>query len=125
MIIKIPFKTPTVNHLYGRHGNRSYLKPEAKKLKAQIVEIGGYFNDYLPLIHKRFPSPLRVRIEVHEDWYCKNGSVKKKDIDNRAKFMLDSVFEGLGIDDKFIFSLELVKVQDVSEYAVVHIEPIA
>ena len=39
MIIRIPFKTPTVNHLYGHHGNRKYLKPEAKKLREKIKEL--------------------------------------------------------------------------------------
>ena len=37
--IKIPFKTPTINHLYGQRGFRKYLKPEAKILRKGIKEI--------------------------------------------------------------------------------------
>ena len=46
--IKIPFKTPTINHLYGQRGVRKFLKPEAKKLREEIREI--IINTEIPLI---------------------------------------------------------------------------
>mgnify|MGYP000005630313 CR=1 FL=1 len=74
MKFKIPFKTPTVNHLYGRKGFRSYLKPEAKKLREEIKEI--IINSSFPLFSEE-DRPLKVNVEIHEDWFCKNGSVKR------------------------------------------------
>ena len=39
MEIKIPFKTPSINHLHGHNKfGAFYLKPEAKKLKGALIE---------------------------------------------------------------------------------------
>ena len=66
---------------------------------------------------------LKVNIKIYEDWYCKNGAVKKKDIANREKFLIDAVFEALCLDDKFIFQEEIVKVQSLhEEKAIINIE---
>lgn len=65
---------------------------------------------------------LKVNILIFEDWYCKNGSVKKKDVANREKFLIDAVFEALGIDDRFIFIERIEKIQSASEKAIIDIE---
>ena len=130
MIITIPFKTPTINHLYWHRGNVKILTSEAKKLREKIEVLCTGMTE--PEIHG---IPLKVRVEIHEEWYCQNGSVKKRDIANREKFLVDSVFKAIGIDDKFIFELTMVKVQPtrhavnnvdykVDEKAVVTIEVI-
>lgn len=122
--IKIPFKTPTVNHLYGRRMNQSrpYLKPEAKKLREEIKEKIFEF----PFHEKElFNKRLRVTTSIHENWLTKKGEVKRKDIANREKFLIDTVFEALALDDKFIFEHNLVKVQDYEhEFAMIKIEVI-
>ena len=122
MIIKIPFKTPSANKLYGktfRH-NSVYLRPEAKKLKQEIhdIVIHELAHNYDLGKHNIF----RVVIEIHEDWYYKNGNVKKMDLANREKFLIDSVFEAIGIDDKNIFEYTMKKIQDKEEYANITIE---
>lgn len=117
--IKLPFKTPTINHLYGQHGYRKYLKKEAKELREQINE--------LVLSHQEDvrEKKLRVTIEIYENWYTLKGKVKKKDIANREKFLVDSVFNALGVDDKFIFEHIMIKKQsEDEEYAIVKIEEI-
>jgi len=118
--IKIPFKTPTVNHLYGRAGIRSYLKPEAKKMREEITSIiikqGLQYP--LDLIGKN----LKVIVEVYEDWYTKKGTVKRKDVSNREKFLIDSVMNAIGIDDKFIFNHSMIKCQSEEEYCLIKIE---
>ena len=124
MNIKIPFKTPTVNHLYGHHGSRMYLKAEAKRLREEIEDIviqtlseGGHnLNDI------KNEVPLKVEVYIHESWYANNGNVRRTDVANREKFLLDSVFNALGIDDKFIFSHTMIKVDSEEELAVVSIE---
>ena len=70
-------------------------------------------------------TPLKVVIEVHEDWYTKKQIVRRIDIANREKFLVDSVFNALGIDDKFIFEHTMRKIQDTEEFSIIEIEAIA
>ena len=65
---------------------------------------------------------LSVRVEIYEDWHTKKGAVKKKDVANREKFLIDSVFKALELDDCFIFEHVMRKVQSVEEKAVIAIE---
>ncbi len=119
MIIKIPFKTPTVNHLYGRHAKGfMFVKQEAKDLKEEIRKI--VLKD-ISLIIPNLNDGLRVEVEIHENWYSKKRTVLRKDIANREKFLIDSVFDALGIDDKYIFEHKLIKVQDSEEYSLIKI----
>lgn len=111
--ITLPFATPTVNHLYGQRpggfGRARYIKPEAKEIRKEIEEI----IHNLPIKEENFLNKkLKVTVEIHEDWFCKNGTVKRKDVANREKFLIDSVFGALGMDDKFIFEHSISKVQD-------------
>jgi len=115
MIITIPFKTPTINHLYWHKGNIKIIKKEARELREKIKEI----VDNLPIII--MAGNLKVNIDIHEDWLCKDGSVKRKDILNREKFLVDSVFDALGIDDKYIYEHTMRKVQSKKEFAIVTI----
>lgn len=121
MRIEIPFKTPTINHLYGQRGFRKFLTKEAKDLRLKIKEC-------VALAIPReiiWPKKIRVTTFIYEDWMYKNGEVAKKDIGNREKFLIDSIFEELGLDDKYIFEHLMVKVQDyVQEKAIILIEPI-
>ena len=119
MEIKIPFKTPTINHLYWHRGNIKIMKTEAKKLRKEIKEIVQADTCGLYDIQD---CKLSVQCEIHEDWMCKNGSVKRIDISNREKFLIDSVFEALGIEDKFIFEHRMIKVQDKEEFSIIKIE---
>jgi len=97
------------------------MKTEAKKIRKEIIEIVW---DSLPFVCSNLNNGLRVEVKVHEDWLCKNGSIKKKDIMNREKFLIDSVFEGLGIDDKYIFEHTMKKVQSKEEKVIIKIEEI-
>jgi len=118
MIFIVPFKTPTINHLYGQHGVRKYLKPEAKELREKIKEIID--NSGIDPVREP-PVKLEVHVRIFEDWLCKNGSVKRKDVSNREKFLIDSVFDALGIDDKMIFKHTMEKVQSNEEEAWIEI----
>ena len=111
MRIEIPFKTPTINHLYGQHGFRKYLKPEAKRMREQIEEVVK--SQPRDLFENEIA--LKIVVEIYEDWMTKTGTVKRKDISNREKFLIDSVFEALEIDDKYIFEHIMKKVQSRTE----------
>ena len=118
--IKIPFKTPTVNNLYTPWKGRMILKKEARKIKEAInyivdQTIGNVFKN-------RIDTKLKVKIEIHENWYTLKGDVKRKDIANREKFLVDSIFESLGLEDKYIFEHSMKKVQSKEEFAIIKIE---
>jgi len=117
MKITIPFKTPSINHLYGSRGFRKFLTKEAKELREEIINICNKAI-WDPLENTK----LKVIVEIHEDWNTKKGEVKRKDISNREKFLIDSIFQGLNLDDKFIFEHTMIKVQDVREFALITIE---
>jgi len=117
MIIKIPFKTPTVNHIYFNWNNRRILTKEARELKKEILEIVQKVKQ--PFNKKTF---LEVNVKIYEDWFTKKGEIKRKDISNREKFLIDSIFEALGLDDKQIFIHTMKKKQSSKEYAEIIIE---
>lgn len=118
--IEIPIKTPSINHLYGhtRFGSM-YIKPEAKKIRKEIEEmlltqIGTSFEHVNDVM-------LKVDVEIHENWYTQKGEIKRVDLANREKFLIDSIFEAMGLDDKLIFEHSMKKVQDDKERAIVRI----
>jgi len=120
MKIKIPFRTPSINHLHGHNKfGAFYLKPEAKKLRKEIKEI--IVNQAFPLFAQE-EVPLKVMVEINENWFTKKGKVARKDSNNREKFLVDSIFDALGIDDKFIFEHTMKKIQSDKEFAIVTIE---
>jgi Holliday junction resolvase RusA-like endonuclease len=124
MKIILPFKTPTINHLYWHRGNIKIMKTEAKELREKIIELINkkiFKHEIEYLVDKE----LKVRIEIYEDWYNKDLTVKKKDIQNREKFLVDSVFNALDIDDKYVFECSFIKKQcDNDEYSIVFIDEI-
>lgn len=115
MMFTIPFKTPTVNHLYGNWRGRVVLKTTAKILREKIFALVDDLDK--KEINKLKDQELLVCVWVHENWYTKKGTVAKKDVANREKFLIDSVFKALDLDDKMIFSHSMMKVQDTKEYA--------
>ena len=113
MIIEIPFKTPTINHLYYHRGNIKILKKEARELRKRIYEL----ITPKPELNK----PLKVEIEVYENWFTLKNDVKRKDVFNREKFLIDSVFKALEVDDKFIFEITIKKKQSEKEKSIIKI----
>ena len=124
MIITIPFKTPTINHLHGFWRGHVVLKAAAKRLKKEIKEIieKAEDNNISGIINNVSGIKLKVHADIYEDWYYKNGAICRKDIANREKFLIDAVFDALLIDDKHIFESSFRKVQSDEEKAIITIE---
>jgi Holliday junction resolvase RusA-like endonuclease len=100
------------------------LKKEARELKEKIKWI---VNDTDSLIKgiagNCHDLKLRLDVYIYEDWFYQNGDVSRKDICNREKFLIDSIFEAMGIDDKYIFEQTIRKVQSITEEkAIINIE---
>lgn len=117
--ITIDRKTPSVNHLYGHNRfGHFYLKKEGKDLRKYIFDkINGSISR--EVLETFFNVKLSVKVEIYENWYTKKGDVKKKDIANREKFLIDSVFNALGLDDCFVFEHTMIKVQSDEEKAII------
>lgn len=125
MELILPFKTPSINSLYWHRGNIKIMKSEAKKIREAIFDIvveklseNGYKDELRG-------KELRVETHVYENWYNKsNGLIKKKDVANREKFLIDSVFKALDIDDSHIFEHKIKKINSEKEFVKVIIEPL-
>jgi Holliday junction resolvase RusA-like endonuclease len=120
--ITIDKKTPSVNHLYGHNRlGHFYLKKEGRELREYIS------NKIKNTISKekleQFKNiQLIVSVNIFENWFTKKGTVRRIDIANREKFLIDSVFNALGLDDCFIFEHVMRKVQSEYEKAVITIQ---
>ena len=79
--IIIPEKTPTVNKLYYHRGNMKILTTEARKLRERILKICNKIDQKSFSILKDYQ--LEIDVEIHEDWFTKNNTVKKKNVLNR------------------------------------------
>lgn len=118
--ITIPFKTPTTNTLYYVSRGRLVKSSNGRLFAARIKKIVEDLN------LECLSGKLGVIINVHEDWYCKNGKLKKEDVVNREKLIIDSIFSAFpGMDDSQIFTITLNKVQDSEEFAEVSIREIS
>ena len=121
LTINIPFKTPTINHLYGFRGYHKFMTKEGRELRKTIIERTKELIKYIDMTQYE-GRPLEVTIAIHENWFTKKGVVARKDIDNRSKFIQDSVFEALDINDMYVFSHRIRKFQDDDEHAIVMID---
>ncbi len=111
MKLELPYKIDiSVNGMYYNRKKGRYLKPKALNLRARIIQDIRKLNITLRR-EKIEDEKLLVGIIFEEDWYYKNGEVRKADLDNRLKFVIDSVFSILGLDDKMIFELYARKLQ--------------
>jgi len=124
MIITIDMKTPSINHLYLQRGYHKFLTKEAKDLKKYIDEC-ILENTELDERDRLRDKKLRVEVIIYENWETKKGDVARKDVSNREKFLIDSIFNSLGLDDKYIFAHSMFKIQSSEEEkAVVYIEEV-
>lgn len=112
IVIEIPFKTESINHLYGFRGFRKFIKPEGKRIRKEIYNLIKKQNvDVSPFINKK----LKLKVEIYENWFTKKGDIYRKDVSNREKFQVDSIFNALGLDDKQIFHHTMIKKQSEDE----------
>jgi len=121
MRLEFPYKIAmSVNKMYYNARNGKVLRPEARNLRARVI------NDVINQIRDEKVCKFRkiiLKVEYLENWYYQNGEVIKKDLDNRLKFLIDSICMALGIDDKMIFKIVVEKIQhDEEEKCIVNLE---
>lgn len=97
---------PSMNSLYGiNYRTRSvYLTNDARywKSKAKLL-----------IPHYPIPSFGRIFIELQarNHWYCKNGNIRKADVHNLVKVVVDAISEKCGFDDSQVWSFSCNKVE--------------
>ena len=97
------------------------LSREAKHFKYQVKQYMGLWKrdlDELPLDKCYF----KVSIGIAQNWICKNGNLKKEDVQNMPKLLIDAVFEKLQVDDSRIIFMDTYKLQsDTDVYTTIEI----
>jgi crossover junction endodeoxyribonuclease RusA len=89
---------PTVNHYYGRRGNRTFIKKEGMKYRLAVQDIVTVAGNQMLM------GRLRVFIAIHP------ANRIRQDIDNRLKCLLDScTLAGVWEDDSQIDDLHIVR----------------
>ena len=58
---------------------------------------------------------FKISIGICQDFYCKNGNLKKQDIQNLDKLIIDAVFEKLGCDDSRVIEMLIYKIQSTTD----------
>jgi len=112
--IVIDRKTPTINHLYYHKGNIKVLSNEGREIR-RYIEKKVSEQISRESVEKLKNKKLSLKVEIFENWYTKKGKVRKKDLANREKFLIDSVFKSLGLDDSYIFEHTMFKIQGDEE----------
>lgn len=80
--IRIPFSTPSINHMYGARGFRKFIKPEGKKLREAILLLIKTLDLNVSCLKDK---KLSVEVYIYENWLTKKETVARKDISNREK----------------------------------------
>lgn len=93
---------------------QTYLSQEARSFKDKV-------KVHMPSHKLRLKGTDRLIMhnKYHADWYFKNGRIKKKDVQNLDRLLVDAVFKGLGIDDSNLFCVINEKVQSEKEKTIV------
>lgn len=115
---KIPLLPPSINTIYKINfvTRSTYKSKEAREFEKDCKLFTPVIRDI------KENKKVRTFIELHGDWFFKNGSFKKKDIQNLDKVLIDSIFDKLGVDDCQIWDHHLLKVQDTEEFTLITLE---
>lgn len=115
LVIEIPGLPPSVNKAYPSNKSGRRFKSSEYQQFCKLVE-SLMEECYTPV------GRLSVDIElISDDWYTKDGDARKRDCGNYSKTCLDAVFANLNVDDKWIWSETIRKVDGNDKRTVVRI----
>lgn len=122
MKFRIDHSPVSINQLYFQpKGSRSkVLTPLGREFKAKVVnDITLQLKSVTNLAYF-CDKTLKLELYYGSNWYNKDGTIKKKDISNYEKAVVDSLFDCLPqLDDSQIFRNCLNKVQSKTEFVVI------
>jgi len=115
----IPDLPTSCNRLYLiNYGHRVvYLSPAGHMYKNKVK---------LHMPPMEFPPNafFEVSLRFYGNWFFKNGKVKRADVQNLIKILIDALFERIGVDDSRIFAIAAFKEQSEVRKVEVRIEGI-
>lgn len=113
MVIRVeglPFP-PTMNHRMIPHRGRLILSPDHRAYK-NLLNL--YLHKKCLTTYHNFTSKKLNVTVIYEGpksaWFTKSGEIKKKDVENRHKGLLDVIMPYFDLDDSQIFEITIKKV---------------
>ena len=102
----LPVSPVSCNSLYNVmfHLKRVELKPEIRLWKTQIKQ-------FVPAWKTDKTGYIYFNADIYTETLFKNGKLKKLDLQNMEKALIDAICEKLGIGDEFIFEKRTRKIQ--------------
>ncbi len=109
MIFIVPMLPISVNAIYqiNHRQRRVYLHPKALMFKSQAK----MFMPPKPKWLKR-DTKVELMLVVFSNLYFKNGNVKKFDLQNLEKILIDAIAEKYGHDDCYVWKKKAKKSQE-------------
>lgn len=114
----IPLIPPSLNSLLNVMWGlrRVELKPEVRLWKSKAKE-------YVPKFKVESQEKVNVHLAIHSPrWITKDGKIRKSDVTNREKAILDAICEKQGWDDSQVWDRRIRKVEDEEEKVVCFLE---
>ncbi len=73
-------------------------------LQEQLQEVPSWVKE-----HANSQGTFKFEVFWYGEHWFKNGNPKRRDIDNRVKFLMDQTFKAIDVDDCHVFDLILRK----------------
>lgn len=110
---RLPSPPPSMNSLYNVifHQRRVVMKPEVAAWKTQM-------KMFVPRFSVTANDKVSMSCEVIQNWHFKNGKVKRQDVHNMSKVLVDLVAEKMGFDDSQVWSFTMSKTHSTKEACV-------
>lgn len=98
---EIPGLPGSLNQLYELNRPDSGLP--RKRLRAEWAIWKSKAKVYVPRCDWAKGKYLRIEMDFESpSWFYKNGGLRRRDVDNLEKLVLDTVFEKLDCDDSYV-----------------------
>jgi Holliday junction resolvase RusA-like endonuclease len=103
----LPSSPPSMNSAYNVlfAQRRVEMKPEVRRYKTLM-------KPYVKALEVKDDEVVWMRVSVAQDWNYKNGKLKKQDVANMLKVLIDLIAEKQGWDDARLWALEVKKEQN-------------
>ena len=80
---------------------QTYLSQAARKYKDKVKLACGCWAD----LKDDTVYLFKIYVEYWSQWKYKNKNIKKKDLQNLNKILIDAIFEAIGRDDSLVFEI--------------------
>lgn len=107
---RLPSPPPSMNSIYNVLYNQRTvaMKPEVRAYKTQM-------KFFVPKMTVTDNQHVSMTFEVVQNWHFKNGKIKKQDVHNMSKVLVDLVAEKMGFDDSQVWYFAMSKTDSETE----------